>query len=473
LGLQLNDQQSLDLLAQYYDSGNHGSTGIYFPNLNYNAPSDLEDAELRSGYSSDLEPRTRRLLLNANYHHNDVLGQDFYLQASYRKEDDNFYPFPYYNRATPTGSRGVYFAASQQNFEVTSLKGLFAKQWATLKLTYGVDLDRERFNAEQTTFNALTSSESGGLEMEKDSKAARYPSYRVDGVSVYAQLDWHATDNLTFSGGARRQQMDVDVSDFKGVPGGSNDYQVNLFNVGAIYDFKNGHQVWTNYGEGFDLPDPAKYYGKPGLSVADNPLAGIKSRQVELGWRYADLDWDAQAALYYIWSDKIINVDSQTLTINVEEQKSRDFGFEGALTRHFQAGWETGGTLHLTRSEEEAADGGWIKRDARYASLSKATAFVGWKGDGRSARLQANHALSLKDDADHEIDGYTTFDLLGSQDTGFGTFSAGIQNLLDKQYSTVWGQRATLFYSPTYGPAYLYDYQGRGRTYTLTWSMAY
>ncbi|NVN65260.1 TonB-dependent receptor [Pseudomonas putida] len=473
LGLQLNDQQSLDLLAQYYDSGNHGSTGIYFPNLNYNAPSDLEDAELRSGYSSDLEPRTRRLLLNANYHHTDVLGQDFYLQASYRKEDDNFYPFPYYNRATPTGSRGVYFAASQQNFEVTSLKGLFAKQWDTLKLTYGVDLDRERFNAEQTTFNAQTSSESGGLELEKDSKAARYPSYRVDGVSVYAQLDWHATDNLTLSGGARRQQMDVDVSDFKGVPGGSNDYQVNLFNVGAIYDFKNGHQVWSNYGEGFDLPDPAKYYGKPGLSVADNPLAGIKSRQVELGWRYADLDWDAQAALYYIWSDKIINVDSQTLTIDVEDQKSRDFGFEGALTRHFQTGWEAGGTLHMTRSEEEAADGGWIKRDARYASLSKATAFVGWKADGRSARLQANHAFSLKDDADHEIDGYTTFDLLGSQDTGFGTFSAGIQNLLDKQYSTVWGQRATLFYSPTYGPAYLYDYQGRGRTYTLSWSMAY
>lgn len=129
--------------------------------------------------------------------------------------------------------------------------------------------------------------------------------------------------------------------------------------------------------------------------------------------------------------------------------------------------------MHLTRSEEEAADGGWIKRDARYASLSKATAFVGWKDDGRSARLQANHAFSLKDDADHEIDGYTTFDLLASQDTGFGTFSAGIQNLLDKQYSTVWGQRATLFYSPTYGPAYLYDYQGRGRTYTLTWSMAY
>ncbi|BBI65018.1 hypothetical protein HSBAA_63240 [Vreelandella sulfidaeris] len=39
-----------------------------------------------------------------------------------------------------------------------------------------------------------------------------------------------------------------------------------------------------------------------------------------------------------------------------------------------------------------------------------------------------------------------------------------MQNLLDDQYSTVWGQRAAMFYSPYYGPEYLYDYQGRGRT---------
>ena len=78
-----------------------------------------------------------------------------------------------------------------------------------------------------------------------------------------------------------------------------------------------------------------------------------------------------------------------------------------------------------------------------------------------------NHAFTLKDDADHKISGYTTFDLMGSQETGFGTFSAG------KEYSTVWGQRAALFYSPPYGPEYLYDYQGRGRTYSLTWWMAY
>ncbi|MQT33546.1 TonB-dependent siderophore receptor [Pseudomonas helleri] len=473
LAIKLDDVQDLDLLAQYYDSGNNGNTGLYFPNLHDKAPSNLEDAEIRSGYHTDLEPRSKRLLFNANYHHSDLLGQDFYLQGSYRKEDNNFFPFPYYNAGKPQGVNGVYFAASQQNFEVTSLKALFAKQWDSVKLTYGVDLDRERFNATQSVFNSAISSESGGLDLDTQSKAPRYPSYRVDGHSVYAQADWKLTDALTLSGGARRQQMDVDVGVFKGIPGGSNDYAVNLFNLGAIYDFKNGHQTWINYSEGFDLPDPAKYYGKAGLSVKDNPLAGIKSRQVETGWRFADVDWDAQAAVYYIWSDKVITTDSATLTIDVADKKSRDFGFEGALTRHFNNGWDAGGTLHLVRSEEEDADGDWMKRDARYASLSKSTAFVGWHGDGRNVRLQGNHAFTLKDDSDHKISGYTTFDLMGSQETAFGTFSAGIQNLLDKEYSTVWGQRAALFYSPTYGPEYLYDYQGRGRTYTLTWSMAY
>ena len=125
------------------------------------------------------------------------------------------------------------------------------------------------------------------------------------------------------------------------------------------------------------------------------------------------------------------------------------------------------------RSEEEDADGDWVKRDARYASLSKATAFVGWSDGLTTARLQGNHAMDLEDNADRQIDGYITFDLTAQRETDVGTFSVGIQNLLDEQYSTVWGQRAALFYSPTYGPAYLYDYQGRGRTFTVGWQVEY
>lgn len=180
----------------------------------------------------------------------------------------------------------------------------------------------------------------------------------------------------------------------------------------------------------------------------------------------------AQTALYYAWSDKAVE-NAQDLSVSVVDEKKRDFGLESAVTRYFDNGLEVGGTLHLVRSEQENDQGEWEKRDARYASLSSSTAFIGWTDYVRSARLQASHTFDLKDDADREIDGNTTLDLSLSQETDFGTVSLGIQNLLDDQYSTVWGQRAAMFYSPYYGPEYLYDYQGRGRTYTLNWSMAY
>ena len=48
-----------------------------------------------------------------------------------------------------------------------------------------------------------------------------------------------------------------------------------------------------------------------------------------------------------------------------------------------------------------------------------------------------------------------------------------IENLLDEQYTTVWGQRAPLYYSPASGPASLYDYKGRGRTFGVNYSVLF
>ncbi|WP_400251048.1 hypothetical protein, partial [Escherichia coli] len=42
-----------------------------------------------------------------------------------------------------------------------------------------------------------------------------------------------------------------------------------------------------------------------------------------------------------------------------------------------------------------------------------------------------------------------------------------------RDYTTVWGQRAPLYYSPGYGPASLYGYKGRGRTFGLSYSVLF
>ncbi len=479
----LDDDQTLELGAQLYRSRFEGDRGVYFPNLDAATPN-LENAEIRNGYRSDRDPATDRRMINLQYHHADLLGQDFYLQAFHREEEASFRAFPYVEDYTDSNTNGRWdlgetvhqygFGTSKQNTDLSGIKALFDTRLTNnVSLVYGLDLDRESFDASQMNFDQAVSDATGGLVQQQVDVSPRYPGYRIDSYSAFLQSDWQASEALKLSAGVRRQHSDVKVDDFNGIPGGANDYDTTLLNASALYDVGNGTQSWLRYSQGFELPDPAKYYGKsPDVSVANNPLSAIETDQVELGWRYRGGDWVTQAAMYYAWSDKAVE-NAEDLSVTVIDEKKRDYGLEGAVTRYFDNGIEAGGTLHLVRSEQKNDGGDWEKRDARYASLSSATAFVGWSDHVRSARLQANHTFDLEDSADRKIEGNTTLDLALSQQTDFGKFSLGVQNLLDENDSTVWGQRAAMFYSPYYGPEYLYDYQGRGRTYTLTWSVDY
>ncbi|WP_084155925.1 TonB-dependent receptor [Halomonas halocynthiae] len=463
--LELSDEQTLTLGAQLYRSAYEGERGLYFPNL---ALGNLDGAEIRDGYSSDRDPKTDRRMINLQYHHADLLGQDFYFQAFYREEEASFNAFPY------STTKGVEFRTSKQDTNLGGIKALFNAELSNrVSLTYGLDMDRETFDANQMYFDIATSNASGGLTQSERDVRPRYPSYQVNGYAGFAQSDWQVTDAITLSAGVRQQHMDVKVDDFNSIPGGKNDYDATLLNASALYDYDNGHQNWIQFSQGFELPDPAKYYGKSAdISVSSNPLEAIKTDQVELGWRFNNANWSTQAAVYYSWSNKAVE-NAKDLSVNVVNEDKRDYGLEAAVTRYLNGGFEVGGTLQLVRSEQKDRNGNWKKRDARYASLSSATAFLGWENmaASRSARLQANHAHNLKDDNDRQINGYTTVDLALAQDLGIGRLTLGIDNLLDKEYSTVWGQRAAMFYSPYYGPEYLYDYQGRGRTFTLGWTM--
>ena len=83
---------------------------------------------------------------------------------------------------------------------------------------------------------------------------------------------------------------------------------------------------------------------------------------------------------------------------------------------------------------------------------SKATAWVGWAPDPWSLRVQSQQVFDLSDAA------ATSWRAMGSiADFIAVTRRAGrkvtfsIENLLNEDYVTIWGQRAPLLYSPTYG----------------------
>jgi len=71
------------------------------------------------------------------------------------------------------------------------------------------------------------------------------------------------------------------------------------------------------------------------------------------------------------------------------------------------------------------------------------------------------------------MDGYLTFDLLGSYDMKqAGTLSFGVRNLFERSYQTTWSQRAQVLYAGLMTPESL-QFNGQGRTFGLAYTLRY
>ncbi|MFC3336938.1 TonB-dependent siderophore receptor [Paracandidimonas soli] len=516
--IDLQEWGTLKLLAQYYDSGYKPGKALWMqpgPGNNILNPSDLD---VRDGFSSDVEPNTRRHLLAADYHKPGVLGgQELYLKAYHRDESLKFYPFPGADANPLGGARVPYWSTSTQETTTYGFKAMLLKDWSRLRLSYGVDYDHEKFKANQTMFDVNRAIGSGGLQFREMSSLGRYPGFETDIWSAYAQADAKLTDQLTFSAGIRHQKVDIEVADFaqvaqqrlvaagygvaaQAIPGGKNDYSTTLINAGLVYRLTPAQQVWINYSEGFELADPAKYYGtgatyKPlagansvweldrYLSVSGTSMAAIKTKSMEVGWRFNQGGWHAQAALFHSQSDKSIAVDRSTLTIQLNESKVRNYGLEGQVDYRWDSGWFVGSSFLLLRTEQQD-DGTWNRRGVYYASPSKATLYAGRQTDRWGVRLQAAHSLRLNSDVPsfgtgpgESLPSLTLFDLMANYrmkhgNGARGTISLGVQNLFDKTYATRWSEQAKLAYASSIAPSVL-DFKGQGRTFALTYTLEY
>ncbi|CNI22317.1 TonB-dependent siderophore receptor [Yersinia mollaretii] len=496
----IDDHQQLQLTAQYFNSESDGKHGLFLGD-NFSAVTGNGQASNSSNLHSDRIPGTERHLINLQYSNTDFWGQDLVAQVFYRDESLTFYPFPTLNK---DGTAVTSIGASQQKTDFYGGKlTLNSKPIDNLTLTYGVDAEHESFNANQQFFNLALAKQTGGMTLQNAYNVGRYPSYTTTNLAPFLQTSYDINSIFTLSGGVRYQYTENQVDDFVGyaqqqaiangtassadaVPGGKTDYNNFLFNAGLLAHLTESQQTWFNFSQGFEIPDLAKYYGSgnyqlvnghyqllKSVNVNDSKLEGTKVNAYELGWRYTGDNLRTQIAAYYSLSDQTIAINKTDMTISVLPDKRRIYGVEGAVDYFFDdSEWSTGTTFNLIKSETKT-DGKWQKLTVDTASPSKATAYVGWAPGDWNLRVQSQQTFDVSDSKGRKIEGYNTIDFLSSYTLPVGKISFTIENLLDKEYTTVWGQRAPILYSPTYGSPDLYTYKGRGRTFGVNYSVLF
>jgi iron complex outermembrane receptor protein len=492
LQFELGGGQSLNLTGQYYRNKFDGGSYLYAgPNMAgiFGRPELLEQ---RSGFYSDVMPMTERQMFNADYHARNVLGgHDLYLQGFYRQEKLDFAPYP-----------GAYVSASHQNTDAWGLKAALSKDLGPVTLRYGLDWDRESFDGSQTVFDRNLALASGGMNNVAVATTGRYPGYRINSTAVFGQLEWKLGPRTSVQAGWRHQRQNLAVDDFvaatqqvlplygqgrtaDAIPGGRNSYSVNLFNAGVHFKPSARQSTWLSYAEGFELPDPGKYYGNGqyvlngnhwqlvrGVSPDSSPLQGIKTRQVEWGGKGKWGALSAQTAVFYAWSDHSLAITPGTMTIDVLDDKRRNYGWEGALDYQIGSAWTVGGSWLWIRSENKTATG-WQRQSIMTASPSKLTAHATWRHGLWNTRLQATHLRTLRDAAGQRIQGYTTWDAMASVKLPVGQLQFGVQNLLNKSYLSTWSQRAMALYAVPPVSAQTFAFYGQGRTFSVNYRVDY
>ncbi|MDA9557833.1 TonB-dependent receptor [Vibrio sp.] len=465
--IKLGNDQSLTILAQYYDSQQDSPYGAYFEK---DAEGNFQFVDTREGYSSPREQGTERYLLSTTYHNANVLNHTVLAELSYRSEAQSYSPY------AADGSSTLSLNSSSQDTDIINAKLALQKNLNKLTLTYGVDAFLDKFTSDRLYYDQATTENSGGLVNVADRYEGRYPGVDTQSLAGFVQAEYQLTESLALQGGYRYQYMNTEISDFQRnadsdlVPGGETDYDEGLFNLGAIFDLTNASQVWVSYAQGFDLANPAKYYGKDAnSSVEDTTLEGIKTDSYEVGYR-TELDrLSLQTALYYSESDGVIEYTDE-FTVSGVSQARRVYGVEALASYWLTDRFQIGSTAHFASSEIEDDENGWQDETINEAVTSKIGTWLGWYDDSYNVKLQSLSMLDYEDADGNELNGYTTWDLIGQYELPLGSLGFGIQNIMNESYQTSWSQRATNWYA---GSDELYNYQGRGRTFTVNYQVEY
>lgn len=309
------------------------------------------------------------------------------------------------------------------------------------------------------------------------------PKTNYENLALFAQVDFTGIENLTITGGVRREDSALEVDDFttlysynggQFVRGGNPEFSDTLYNVGTTYQFTPTWRLFANYSEGFSMPDVGRVLR--GINIPNQDvetflnLEPIVTENNELGLEFDNDIISAQVS--YFASDADFG---QRLQANadgiyaVRRERTEIKGLE------FRAQWTVSsedvlGLRYAKTDGEYDSDGDdRVDTDLGGANMSPDRVNLSWERTW-TGRLNTRLQVSLLQDRNFknsagittlEFDGYTTVDLFGEYEMAVGQLRLGLQNLTNEDYFT--------YFSQTQG-SNSRNFKGIGRSFSLSWN---
>ncbi|WP_157496745.1 TonB-dependent receptor [Hahella ganghwensis] len=521
-GYQLNETQDIQLSGEWFRDDmdtTHGPN--YGPGAAYITSGGRMSfpTEAVDGLKLDDQPYSHRDAYSVSFNDQDTLGGSFHLLGYYRQREYKFYPFPTFLPDLPglSALNRLVVNQSVSESEVWGSKLVFdTPVHEQVNLVWGADYEIEKGSQKAKSYDSGTFLASNGLEYSPTGRSYAYgPDVETQTLAGFLQSTYTPIDPLTLQLGLRYEKIKQDISDFTspyeslidyayddaGMPaafapteleGGKVNYNSLLVNTGAIYRINPEHEVFINYSEGYELPDTARLLrnavaedsqlvavtGGAYTAIDDINLDAMKVKSYELGWRGQWQSVQSSVTAFYNKSDKTVKFNSD-YSVDMLEQQKRIYGLEATLDVFVTDNIVAGATYAFTEGRtKDDETGTWIDLDASEVAPEKITTYVGYVKDDYSLRLQALKIQDYEKDASindttgevstiKPIDGYLVVDLIGRFNLPVGELTAGISNLFDRDYKTVYSQWAEATYGSPSGLS------AEGRTLTLGYSVTY
>lgn len=480
LGVQIDPQQRFQITANYFNDA-QSQNGDY--DLTVGAIPGIQKARFLDRpveFIDSTDPFNRGTLFQFDYRHDRVLNSKLQAQVYYRETKTAASLFD--NRVFDADSPLVLGRSVVTSERFGGRLQLETPLASNLSLLWGADYSSEDSKGNYDVFDVDEFDNSGGRRARRIGSAIRIAPFTIKNLGLFSQLQWDVSEKLSLSGGVRYDNFNVSVVDnwIDGetgfaAQGGDKTLSDVVFNAGIVYKLTPQVSLFTNFAQGFSLPNLSRILQQPaaGFNFAEDVTlsAPQKVDSYELGIRGRWRNVQASLAGFYSYSSLGTTVEFTDIgdEFRVIRSPQRNYGVELAVDWQPSDRWKLGGTLTWSEGEREdpetqefLAITGYEVSPLKLSAYLENETLTSWNN-----RLQAvyigrrNRAFNAGIDP-VGIESYLVVDLISSLKLGNGTLSLGVKNLLNNQYLNI-GNQLSAGFDDSFGAA------SRGRAYTLTY----